>query len=135
MKLYDCRNSQKESYKLMKYTSRIFIVAVILMFGVIIAAQGIDDRGQPNDPNINPRANACYTDGTWEDTCVNDWYWTCGWYLIRLEYEIYTTQHIPTFCGGMGASLQITATPYASSTDIPTYTYTPLPDSIPIDEP
>lgn len=67
---------------------RVLIVLAVAMFSVLVAsAQGVDDKGQPNDPAVNERANACFEGGSLEGRCETDAEWTCGWYLIRWEAD------------------------------------------------
>lgn len=40
----------------------------------------VDDLGQPNDPRVNERANACYAPGY---VCQGEAEWEAGWYAIR----------------------------------------------------
>lgn len=75
----------------------IAIIIISLFSTLVITANGVDDQGQPNDPTINERANACYDEGSMADIpCTTDWEWTCGWHLIR--WEANNNYDIPTTC-------------------------------------
>lgn len=69
-----------------------------LTFVTVFAADGVDDQGNPNDPTVNERANACYEGGSMEDKCDTDWEWTCGWYVIRYEEGFMSRTQMPAFC-------------------------------------
>lgn len=65
--------------------NRIITTLIIMLFSVmLVSADGADDQGNSNDPNINDRANACYEGGDMEGKCDTEWEWHCGWYIIRL---------------------------------------------------
>ena len=61
----------------------IFILSITI--SLVLA---VDDQGNPNDPTVNERANACYDDGSMGGKCETDWEWVCGWHLIRFEYDL-----------------------------------------------
>lgn len=77
---------------------RILFVVFMLLFVVsaIAIAAGVDDQGNPNDPAVNERANACYEGGSMEGKCDTDWEWVCGWHLIRAEAD--ETYVMPEWC-------------------------------------
>ena len=66
----------------------IGILASLWLVGVVLAVPGFDDRGNPNDPRVNERANACYDGGTLAGKCDTQAEWDAGWYLIRFEYGL-----------------------------------------------
>lgn len=67
-------------------SNTIFITLLTLLISsVFVLADGTDDEGNPNDPNVNDRANACYEGGAMEGKCDTDWEWMCGWHVIRLD--------------------------------------------------
>lgn len=65
-----------------------------------------------NNPNTDENANACFAGGTLAGSCdstdvdydgdvdQNDrsWLWKCGWYLIRVEYDIYDSSVLDGIC-------------------------------------
>ena len=65
-----------------------------------------------NNPNNDPDANACYEGGTLAGSCDSmdvdddgdidksdvDWMWKCGFYLIRVEYGIYSPDILDGIC-------------------------------------
>jgi hypothetical protein len=85
---------------------------MLVLSSIVVLAVGFDDEGNPNDPTVNERANACYETGSMETKCGNNdwnkngvvdsyeiqWDWTCGWYLIRFEYELVSREDFPTQC-------------------------------------
>jgi hypothetical protein len=71
---------------------RIFLFALLLL-SVSIVALGQEEL--PNDPLVNPDANACYEGGTLEGRCLAEIDWQAGWYLIRYEADMITYDQIP----------------------------------------
>ena len=69
---------------------RSMFVVISVFASLMIAAQvltvGVDDRGNPNDPRVNERANACFEGGSMAGKCHADNEWEAGWYLIRFEW-------------------------------------------------
>lgn len=77
--------------KPLRFIAPLFISLTI--FAGITAAQ---DEPLPNDPWVNPDANACFTGGSWEGKCGDDLeMWQAGWYLIRWEKGIISEDDIP----------------------------------------
>lgn len=74
----------------------IFTMLIMLFSVVLVSADGVDDEGNPNDPNDNKRANACFDGGTLEGKCDTPWEWRAGWFLIRFEYGLINRQQFPT---------------------------------------
>jgi hypothetical protein len=78
---------------------RTVIIAIGVFTSLMIAAQGLtagsDDRGNPNDPRTNERANACFEGGSMAGKCdaVNEW--EAGWYLIRFETGLISREQVP----------------------------------------
>lgn len=85
----------------------LFIIIALLSAGMLTALAQ-DDQGNPNDPAINDRANACFEGGSLEGRCYQDfnadgiiddgeiwWAWNCGWYLIRYEHGML---ELPDWC-------------------------------------
>lgn len=71
---------------------------VLFMTGLLIIAQsGYDDLGNPNDPRLNDRANACYESGTMADKCDSELEWQAGWYRIRFEYGLLGRGEVPAW--------------------------------------
>lgn len=74
------------------------ILTLILLLGianVVTAIDSYDDLGNPNDPAVNERANACFIGATLEGKCDSPLMWEAGWYLIRFEYEVFAAENIP----------------------------------------
>lgn len=63
----------------------ILTLITILLAVVLVSADGGDDQGNPNDPDVNDRANACFEGGDMESKCDTEWEWMCGWHIIRLD--------------------------------------------------
>lgn len=96
----------------MKKPLSMMIIALMLLlgFGSAFATGptgliGTDDLGNPNDPNKNERANACFEGGTMAGKCDSEWAWTCGWYLIRYEAGIFSRAVFPDTCAILLPSL------------------------------
>src|SRR5690349_13804541 len=66
----------------------------LLLLGVsVIAAQ---DDPLPNDPRVNPDANACSEGGSMEGKCGDSEYmWAGAWYKIRYDYGIIGRDKFP----------------------------------------
>jgi hypothetical protein len=74
---------------------KLLFILFILSFSVLAFAQ--DDQGNPNDPALNERANACYEGGEWEGKCDTEIEWIGGWYRIRLRAGIFEREDIPSW--------------------------------------
>ncbi len=74
----------------------IGVLVSLLIAGVVLAVPGFDDRGNPNDPRVNERANACYDGGTLAGKCDEQAEWDAGWYLIRFEYGLLNCDNFPS---------------------------------------
>lgn len=72
---------------------KIFLLLFVLSSSILVFA--LDDRGNPNDPNVNERANACYENGSLAGKCNTDWEWEAGWYLIRFEAGLISRENFP----------------------------------------
>lgn len=67
---------------------RTILTMLIMLFSVVlVSADGVDDQGNPNDPDVNNRANACFYGGAMEGKCDTEWEWYCGWHVIRLDAQ------------------------------------------------
>lgn len=72
------------------------LIAIVGVFFTL--ADGFDDRGNPNDPATNERANACFEGGSMARKCIQEWEWTCGWYIIRIDDDLMTVDDLPPYC-------------------------------------
>jgi hypothetical protein len=78
---------------------KLFTLLAVSLLGImtVYAQDSVDDEGNPNDPAVNERANACYAGAAWEYRCGNDQtLWDGGWYYIRLQRGILTPTEIPS---------------------------------------
>jgi hypothetical protein len=74
------------------------VLALVILVTVVssaLATDSFDDLGNPNDPKVNERANACFDGATFEGKCDSPLMWEAGWYLIRYEAKIYKPEDIP----------------------------------------
>lgn len=76
----------------------IALIFLLLSSQLVFAVVGYDDQGNPNDPNENERANACFDGGSIEGKCETSWEWECGWYLIQFDYNLIDREVFPTWC-------------------------------------
>jgi hypothetical protein len=77
----------------------IFLVLIfVLGFSISFAQEPLDDQGNPNDPNSNDRANACYSGGAMAGKCTSEWEWICGWYMIRYDNGLLSREEVPFSC-------------------------------------
>ena len=89
----------------------ILSLALVTVSGLVLAAVGVDDQGNPNDPAVNERANACFAGSSMDGKCTNDLEWACGWYLIRFEAGMISRAVFPAACGGLLPELPSQAAP------------------------
>ena len=79
----------------MKRTIALSLVTVALLV-TLVATFAASGSETPNDPRVNPNANACYTGGSMAGKCkLDDELWNAGWYAIRLEYGLISRNQIP----------------------------------------
>lgn len=78
-------------------TRRIFIgMAIGMLLLSLVAVFAASDSENPNDPAVNPNANACYTGGSMAGKCKADkQLWIAGWYAIRYQRGLITADQIP----------------------------------------
>jgi hypothetical protein len=75
--------------------SIIVLLGLIAIVLISISAFAADDT-LPNDPNVNPDANACFAGGVWAGKCGDSGYlWEGGWYLIRYFYGLIPRSQFP----------------------------------------
>ncbi|QPC82788.1 hypothetical protein G4Y79_24405 [Phototrophicus methaneseepsis] len=74
----------------------VTFLSLFLIVSLVFAAIGFDDRGNPNDPRINERANACFEGGTMEGRCQTEIDWIAGWYLIRYNEGLIAREDFPS---------------------------------------
>jgi hypothetical protein len=74
----------------------LLMIAAITVVVLLVAALAVSGSETPNDPRVNPDANACYTGGSWVGKCkLDDELWIAGWYEIRLEYGLISGDQVP----------------------------------------
>jgi len=79
----------------MKRTVLLVVVIFVLLLSLMVALAATHSE-TPNDPRVNPDANACYTGGSWAGKCkLDDELWIAGWYEIRLEYGLISGNQVP----------------------------------------
>jgi hypothetical protein len=86
---------------------RIFLLLLVSVFISSWVIAQTDDQGNRNDPTVNERANACYEGGNMEGKCDTEWEWTCGWYMIRYDYGLFSRETIPASCATLLAGPQV----------------------------
>jgi hypothetical protein len=79
----------------------LILMLFLIPVTVSLAAEGFDDQGNPNDPNVNERANACYDGSTMAGKCDSEWAWGCGWYMIRYDAGFYSRDEVPATCASL----------------------------------
>ena len=79
----------------MKRMILLAITGLILLL-TLVAALAAPHSETPNDPRVNPDANACYNGGSMAGKCkLDDELWIAGWYEIRLEQGLISSDQIP----------------------------------------
>jgi len=79
----------------MKRTIILSIVATVLLMSLVAVMAAVHSE-TPNDPRVNPDANACYTGGAMAGKCgLDDQLWIAGWYFIRLQYGTISRDQFP----------------------------------------
>ena len=79
----------------MKRNGLLVLVGLALLVSLVVALAATD-KETPNDPRVNPNANACYTGGSMAGKCkLDDQLWIAGWYEIRFEYELISRDQVP----------------------------------------
>ena len=74
----------------------LIIVATIALLVSLMVALAANNSETPNDPDVNPNANACYTGGSMAAKCkLDEQLWIAGWYEIRLERGIISRDQVP----------------------------------------
>lgn len=95
----------------MKHYNKVSLLILSILVLFLLSTVGSFAQ-TTNDPNDDPDANACYEGGTLYDTCNSmdadldgdidqddiDWMWTCGYYLIRVEYGMYSSDILDGIC-------------------------------------
>lgn len=73
----------------------LLVIAVLALFVSMMVALAVPHE-TPNDPRVNPDANACYSGGSMAGKCkLDDQLWIAGWYEIRLEYGLISFNQVP----------------------------------------
>ena len=100
-----------EFYSGVRTMKKLIITGLVLLLSAFANFAQTDDAGNPNDPDLNPNANACFEGGTMAGKCNQDidgdglvedyeinWAWECGWYAIRYDAGIFAPEDIPARC-------------------------------------
>lgn len=73
----------------------LLVLALFALFVSMMVVLAVPHE-TPNDPRVNPDANACYTGGSMAGKCkLDDQLWIAGWYKIRLEYGLISGDQVP----------------------------------------
>jgi hypothetical protein len=73
----------------------VMLLVLLSISGAVMAEAGFDDEGNPNNPAVNERANACYEGGSLEGKCDTQEEWDAGWYLIRYQVNMISRENFP----------------------------------------
>src|SRR5689334_24986183 len=72
------------------------ILATLALFVLGLSLIAAQDASLPNDPRVNPDANACSEGGSMEGKCGDSEYmWAGAWYKIRFEYGLISRKIFP----------------------------------------
>ena len=88
----------------------LFSITTFILFFVIGMSSTFAQL--PNDPGINPDANACFAGGSLAGICDRidvdrdgdidqddiDWMFRCGWFLIRVELGYFPASVLDEVC-------------------------------------
>jgi hypothetical protein len=73
----------------MKRLALFCLTLALLLLGISVIAAQDETETLPNDPRVNPDANACSEGGSMEGKCGDSEYlWAGGWYKIRFDYGL-----------------------------------------------
>ena len=108
----------------MKRIVLLVIASFALLLSLVVALAAVPHSETPNDPRVNPDANACYTGGSMAGKCkLDDELWIAGWYEIRLEYGLISGDQVPDQYKWLLTRPQVTPDP---GKPMPTPTLRPL---------
>ena len=80
----------------MKRTVVLAVASLVLLVTLVVTMAATPPQETPNDPRVNPDANACYAGGSWAGKCkLDDELWIAGWYEIRLERRLISGDQVP----------------------------------------
>jgi hypothetical protein len=96
----------------MRFIRPLSFLTILLSLWLAGVSLAQDDQGNPNDPTVNERANACFAGGSLEGKChttdadangvIDDldvaFMWWCGWYIIRAEQGLLRAEDTPEGC-------------------------------------
>lgn len=85
---------------------------LLCLLTILLSMMLIVSVAQENDPRINDDANACFPGGSFAGMCDKvdvdddgdtdifdrDWCWNCGWYMIRVQFGIYSPDVLDGIC-------------------------------------
>jgi hypothetical protein len=75
---------------------RLILLSLFVAIAVLALPAFAADDTLPNDPAVNPDANACLSGGLWEGKCGDSEYmWAGGWYLIRFNAGLIPREKYP----------------------------------------
>lgn len=82
----------------MKSKIRLLVLFVALLALTLVSTAQDENSGE------SPEDNACYAGGSLEGKCdwptdaEDEWAWTCGWYIARVERGIIAESSVPNWC-------------------------------------
>lgn len=123
--------------------SMLVLVASLAILITLVVAFAATDAETPNDPRVNPNANACYTGGSMEGKCgLDDELWIAGWYAIRLQYNLIDGNQVPIQykwilppASEPNNEADVTDEPIGANPTSPFNTSTAIPTEIPTNPP
>lgn len=92
---------------------RLRSILTILLSAFLLLGFSISLAQSPNDPAVNPDANACYDGGSMDGTCTRDrdvnddgvineldtdYLFRCGWYKIRVKNDMMSESVLDKKC-------------------------------------
>lgn len=115
--------------------SMLLLVTLLALLVSLAAALADTDSETPNDPRVNPNANACYTGGSMEGKCkLDDELWNAGWYAIRFQYGLIGRNQVPDQykwilppASEPNNAAEVTDEPVGANPTSPFNTSTPMP--------
>ena len=83
---------------------RVFVLLAALLALTMVST------AQEQTPAETPQENACYAGGSLEGKCdwptdaEDEWAWSCGWYIARVENGVISQAGVPDWCNHFKSS-------------------------------